>query len=179
MRTDLKHLTLDAMFAALIAVCAQITIPTAIPFTMQTFAIALAIVVLKAKHAFVAIGVYFAIGFAGVPVFSMFRGGVSVLFSPNAGYILGFFAMLLPFAIVPQKLLQSGIAVIFFLFVSQLLCYACGTLWYIVFMQKSNVISGIAEALSICVVPFVAGDILKIIAAVCVGERLKKYRING
>ena len=68
-----KELTLTGIMAALIALCAWLTIPTTVPFTMQTFAIFLAVGLLGGKLGSLAVGVYLLLGAVGLPVFPGFR----------------------------------------------------------------------------------------------------------
>ena len=72
-------IALIAVFAALIAAFAMLPPipvgPLGVPFTLQTFAIALTGLVL---------------GLIGLPIFSGMRGGIAVLAGPSAGYILAF-----------------------------------------------------------------------------------------
>ena len=89
-----KIKTLDmayvAMFAILIAICAWISIPMTIPFTMQTFGIFLAVGVLGGKRGSLAVLVYLLMGIVGLPVFSGFTGGIGCLAGATGGYIVGF-----------------------------------------------------------------------------------------
>lgn len=78
-----------SLFAALIAVCAQMCLPFVVPFTMQTFALLMALMLLK-NDAIVSILVYITLGAVGVPVFAGFKGGAAVLAGPTGGYIFGF-----------------------------------------------------------------------------------------
>lgn len=70
-----KSLTQTALAAALIAVCAWITIPAAVSFTMQTFAVFTAVGLLGAKRGTLSVVLYIMLGALGLPVFSGFRGG--------------------------------------------------------------------------------------------------------
>ncbi|CAN5196194.1 biotin transporter BioY [soil metagenome] len=85
-------LALIAAFAALIAVCAQISFEglADVPFTLQMFAIFLAGAVLGAKRGFLAVVLYLAVGTAGVPVFAQWSGGPSVWTGASAGYLIAF-----------------------------------------------------------------------------------------
>lgn len=84
---------LIATFAAFVAVCAVLpAIPTggAVPITLQTFGVALTGLVLGPRRGALALLLYVAVGLAGVPVLSGAVGGLGVLASPSAGYLLAF-----------------------------------------------------------------------------------------
>ena len=87
------NLVYMALGAVLIALCSWITVPAAVPFTMQTFAVFFILSALGGKRGTVTILVYIALGAAGVPVFSQFGAGPGVLLGNTGGYILGFLAM--------------------------------------------------------------------------------------
>lgn len=95
MISKIRTLTFAALFAALIAVCAQLTVPmpSGVGFTLQTFAIALSGYLLGAGLGTAAVLAYLLVGLAGVPVFSGFQGGLHVLFGPTGGFLLGFLPM--------------------------------------------------------------------------------------
>ena len=76
--------------AALIALCAWLSVPAAIPFTMQTFAVVAAAGTLGARRGAAALGLYILLGALGLPVFSGFQGGVGALLGAAGGYIVGF-----------------------------------------------------------------------------------------
>lgn len=90
-RSATTDVALVATFAALIAACAMLTIPVgAVPVTLQTFAVLLTGAVLGPRRAALALGLYLAIGMAGVPVFSGGRTGLMVLAGPSVGYVVSF-----------------------------------------------------------------------------------------
>lgn len=85
------NIALVASFAALTAVCSIVAIPVgAVPVTLQTFAVLLAGAVLGARRGALAILLYLAVGFAGLPIFSQGFGGPAVLGRPSVGYLLAF-----------------------------------------------------------------------------------------
>ena len=85
-----RNLVLTGIMAALLALCAWISIPTAVPFTLQTLGVFLAVGVLGGKLGSLAVGVYLLLGAVGLPVFSHFTGGIGALIGTTGGYLLGF-----------------------------------------------------------------------------------------
>ena len=71
--TSTKMKTLDmayiGLFAVIIAICSWISIPTVVPFTLQTFAVFLAVAVLGGKRGALSVIVYVLLGAVGLPVF--------------------------------------------------------------------------------------------------------------
>ena len=154
---------------ALLAVSAWITVPLGpVPFTMQTFVLALLPQVMRTRDAVFTVAVYLLLGATGVPVFSGFQGGLGVLVGPTGGYLLGFAAGM-PVAgavahagALPRR--TRGVAAgVVLLAVS----YVLGTL------QLMNVYRIDAPAaLAVAVVPFVVPDVVKVVASVGVAERV-------
>lgn len=80
-----------ALFAVVMAVCSWISIPILeVPYTLQTFAVFLAVGVLGGKRGTLAVLVYILLGAVGVPVFAGFTGGLGYLLGNTGGYIIGF-----------------------------------------------------------------------------------------
>ncbi|MFE8699506.1 biotin transporter BioY [Cytobacillus sp. FJAT-54145] len=87
----LRSMIVTALFAAIIGVLAQVTIPLPlVPITGQTLAIGLAATILGARYGTISVILYLIIGSAGVPVFAEFSGGISKLVGPTGGYLVGF-----------------------------------------------------------------------------------------
>lgn len=160
-----KNLTLAGLFAALTAICAWITIPAFdIGFTMQTFAVFLALGLLGGKWGTVSILIYLLLGAMGMPVFSGFRGGFGALLGVTGGYLWGFlisgllYRMLEPFGKLPAMIC------------GMLGCYLCGSLWFLIYAG-----GGPELVLLRCVVPYLIPDAAKIWLAYRLSHRLVKY----
>lgn len=93
-RFGARDLSLISVFAALIAVLTLVpAVPVGalgVPITLQTLAVSLTALVLGAWRGAGSVALYVAVGLAGVPIFAKFSGGLGVLASPSAGYLLSF-----------------------------------------------------------------------------------------
>lgn len=92
-KSGAKRIARIALFTALTAACAQISIPLpgGVPITLQTLAVMLAAAILRWDGVFV-LAAYLFLGLVGVPVFSNF-GSTANLFSPTGGFLVGFLPM--------------------------------------------------------------------------------------
>lgn len=169
--------TYVALFAALIAVCAYITIPLpfGVPFTMQTFGVFAALAMLGGRRGTAAISVYILLGAVGVPVFAGFRGGVSVLLGPTGGYIAGFIAAALVYWLITScrnNLLFRIMAMV----AVMATYYVFGTVWFVV--VTGGGVAGLAAAAVKCVLPFVIPDAVKCAAALVIAGRINSKFIG-
>ena len=80
------------IFAVLLAVCSWISLPFAVPFTLQTFGVFMTLETLGGKRGTMAILVFLLMGLVGLPVFSGFRGGPGCLPEPQEGILLDLFS---------------------------------------------------------------------------------------
>lgn len=89
--TRVRHLALILIGAAIVALTAQIYIPTQpVPFTGQTFGVLVVGGALGFRRGAAALGLYVLIGAIGIPVYSEGRAGTEVLLGVTGGYLLGF-----------------------------------------------------------------------------------------
>lgn len=167
---SIKSMTKISITSVLIAICAWLTIPYAVPFTMQTFGIFFALLFLGGKKGTASISLYLLLGALGIPVFSGFSGGLGHLFGATGGYMLGFLLTGLIYIICESlfgKLLRTSVlSLILGLFV----CYIFGTLWFSIYKGNMSFLS----AVSVCVVPFIIPDLLKLTLAVVIVKKIKK-----
>ena len=167
-----------ALFAVLMAVCAWITVPLPKPlvqFTLQTFAMFMALTTLGGRRGLYAMVVYLLLGAVGVPVFSGFRGGVGVLLDTTGGYIIGFAAAALVYWLLTAKLGDSLPVKIAACVLGLAVCYAFGTAWFLVLYARTTGPIGVTTALSWCVLPYIVPDLLKLALAVVLSGRIKKF----
>ena len=173
-----KHLsTLDmayiAMGAVLITICSWISIPTTVPFTLQTFAVFVALLTLGAERGTLSVLVYVLMGAVGIPVFSGFTGGIGVLLGNTGGYILGFIFMGLIHILFTRLFGKNNVMEIVSLLTGLATCYAFGTVWFMTVYMKSTGPVGILTVLAWCVFPFIIPDLLKMALAVIISRRVR------
>ena len=160
-----------AVFAVLMAVCSWISVPTAVPFTLQTFAVFMAVGVLGTMS----VALYIILGAVGVPVFAGMTGGIGILTGTTGGYIVGFlFSALVMWAMekIPGK---KSVIQILSMAVGLIVCYAFGTAWFMAVYMKTSGPVGLMAVLGWCVIPFIIPDIIKIVMAYGLSRKLKKY----
>ena len=158
-------MVLCGLFAALTVICSWVSIPVFhVTFTLQTFALYLALFTLGGKWGTGCIAVYLLLGAVGLPVFSGFRGGMGALLGITGGFLWGFLLAALTYWALYKLCKPIGVIV------GLLLCYACGCGWYCLYM--GNV--GLPAAILQCVLPYVIPDLLKISLAYSLSTRLQR-----
>ena len=175
MKNKAYDLVLIALFVALMAICAWITIPAAVPFTMQTFGVFLALLLLGGKRGTICMAVYLLLGAVGLPVFSGFRGGVGALVGSTGGYLVGFIVSALLMWALTGFARRNRWTLAVALAVSLLACYAFGTVWFVVVSVRAGKAMTFGTALSFCVLPYILPDAAKIWLAYFLSKRLKRF----
>ena len=172
MRFRTKDLCYTALTAVLIAVCSWLSVPTAVPFTMQTFAVFCALELLGGARGTAAVAIYLLLGAVGVPVFAGFTGGLGILFGATGGYLLGFLLTGLCYWLLarPDGALWRRVAA---LLLGLLLCYGFGTFWFMQVYSRANGPLGLMTALGWCVFPFLLPDALKLVLALTLSARVR------
>ena len=163
-----------SLFAVLMAVCSWIYVPFVVPFTMQTFAVFLALNFLGGMRGTVAILLYLSIGAVGVPVFSGFTAGVGVLLGQNGGYMLGWLIAGLTVWLFDLLPIKKTVSRIISSIVGLVICYAVGTVWFAAVYARTSGEIGFLAVLSMCVFPFILPDAIKLALAYWLSIRLRK-----
>lgn len=155
-----KKITFIAVFAALLAVCAQIAIPlpTGVSLTLQTFSVALCGFVLGPFLGASAIVVYIALGAVGLPVFTGFNSTAAIV-GPTGGFIFGF----IPFAaLCGKKSIPFGI-------IGLLLCHIAGFVRYSFFANIPLWSAFVTVSL-----PYLIKDAVSVLLAYYISKRITK-----
>lgn len=170
-----KELVFTALMAVIIAVCSWISIPTTVPFTLQTFGVFMAVGLLGGKKGTISVLVYILLGAVGVPVFAGFSGGIGVLFGTTGGYIVGFLLSGLVYWAMTAAFGEKLPIMIVAMVLGLIVCYAFGTAWFMIVYAKNTAPIGLMTALGWCVFPFIIPDCIKIALAIVLTKQLKKY----
>ena len=150
-------------FAVITMLGAYVRIPlpfTPVPLTLQTMCVLLSGAFLGGKFGLISQLIYLFWGFSGMPVFTGASFGLSHIWGPTGGYLLGFAAASLFIGNFLHNN-KNNPAVIFGLFcLADCIILACGTLW-IKFLFGVN----LQTAVLLGFVPFIIGDVIKAGAA--------------
>ena len=168
----IRNLSNVALGAALICVCSWISIPTPVPFTMQTFAVFFVLSTLGGGWGTASILLYVFLGALGLPVFSRFNAGVGVLFGSTGGYVLGFILMGLLYFILSRLFGEKPFLEVLYLLLGLFILYVFGTFWFYFVYLKGGEKAGLTAILSWCVFPFVVPDLIKLFLALLLKKRL-------
>ena len=164
-RFSSKNMVLCSLFAALIAICAWISIPVSdVAFTLQTFGVFLSLGLLGGKRGCSTVLIYLLLGAVGLPVFSGFRGGPGMLAGVTGGYLWGFL-----FAALAYRLTER-FGKLPAMITGQIVCYLCGSLWFYLYTG-----GGLWLILLRCVIPYLFGDAVKIALAYTLSRRLARH----
>jgi len=169
-KASIKGLVYAALFGALTAAGAFIVIPlTPVPITAQTFFLNIAAVLLGGSLGALSQFIYVMLGIVGIPVFEGGKAGLGVIFGPTGGYLLGFIIAAFVIGMINQMKKSAGISWnIFSMFIGMLIIYFCGSLQLSLVAKMS-----FHKALTIGALPFIPGDIIKILLAAIISSRLK------
>jgi biotin transport system substrate-specific component len=158
----LRDLLLIVGGSLLVAGMAQVRIPlpfTPVPITGQTFAVLVVGAALGPRRGPAALLVYLLEGLLGLPFFAGGTSGLAALLGPTGGYLLGFVAAAWLVGLLAARGMDRRFpgALLAFL-IGEIVIYLCGVAWLSAFL-------GLQRALVAGFLPFVIGDILKMLAA--------------
>lgn len=164
------QIALVGVMAAILCVIGPFAIPIGpVSITLATFGIILSGYVLGPKLGTLAVLVYLLLGAVGLPVFSGAIGGLSKFVGPTGGYLIGWLALSFLTGLFVVKFKGKIAFHVLGAVLGSLVLYVIGTVWFIVVTGFT-----LEYALAVCVLPFLVGDAIKIIAAIAVGFALKR-----
>ena len=169
-KINIRQMTLISLFAALTAVGAFLSLPLQpVPLSLQTLFTLLAGMVLGSARGALSQVIYVFLGVIGLPVFAGFKAGIGILFGPSGGFLWGF--IICAFLVGKMAEGKRGKNIFYYFLVGLM-----GTIIiYILGIAQLSLVLGIGirKAIAIGMLPFLLGDILKIIAASFITHKLK------
>lgn len=167
-----KDLTLIGLMTALICILGPLSIAlpfTPVPISFTNLAIYFVVMVIGWKRGTISYLVYVLMGAVGFPVFSAFSGGLSKLSGPTGGYLIGFIFLTLISGWFLEKfhgnISMYGVGMI----LGTTVAYLFGTIWLCMQMNLTFM-----QGLAVGVLPYIPGDIVKMIVAVFIGSTIRK-----
>ena len=167
-----RKLTRGAICVTLIVIASYIAFPlplTPSMVTAQTLVINVIGLILTPKEALLTMGIYTTMGIIGLPVFVGGSSGIGKILGPSGGYYIAF--LIVPAVISLLKGQRSSFKryLLVTIGVGIPIIYFFGTLGMSIYQQV-----GFIEVLTLSVLPFIVGDLMKCIGAVYVSLALKK-----
>ncbi len=170
-----RQLAVIGVMTAVTCILAPFSLPIGpVPISLTNLAIYFSLYVLGTKYGCVSYLVYLLIGFIGVPVFSGFTSGPGKLLGPTGGYLIGFIPMALVAGVLIDKFSSKRIVCLLGMIGGTIIAYAFGTLWlaYQAGMDwKAALMAG--------VIPFVPGDLAKMVLAMIAGPQIRKQLVRA
>ena len=166
----LKSIFLVLSGVIFLSIMSQLIIPlyfTPVPISLGSFGVILIALLYGTKLGTATVLSYVVAGSLGAPIFAGFKAGS--LFSPTGGYILGYIAAALILGFLSDKgIAKSYVKTFLSLLLASAAILVLGALVLILFVPSKNVFM-------IGVLPFIPGDMLKIVAATLLFPRLWKF----
>lgn len=166
--SKIKQISLCAIFTAIIAATAWLSIPTpfGINLTFQLFGVCLAAFILGAKGALAATAVYIALGAAGLPVFSYFTGGFGILIGISGGFLWGFLISAILCGV--SKNIRYKVTKYTLMTLAVLLCHTAGIIQFCIVTGN-----GVWTAFLTVSLPFLPKDLILVFLAEIISKKIK------
>ncbi len=162
----IKYTVLCGVLTALLCVIGPLALPIGgIPITLITFVIYVIAASFDPRISITCVVLYIIIGCIGLPVFSGYSGGIVHLAGPGGGFILGYIPMVILIALFRDSTVKRTLSIC----ISTLILYVCGCVGYMI-----NVDHSLSAVITVCVLPFIPGDMIKIILSLILIPRFKR-----
>ena len=175
-KSRVQKMVLSALFAALTAVCSQIAVPTpwGVPFHLALFSIFVTGAVLGPWWGCASQLIYTALACIGVPVLAGFNSGAGALVGKTGGYVIGYIPMVVIVGLFARGFANSRWWTMAGMLLGTAVCYLFGSIWFVVLTRVN-----IATCLAMCVLPYLVPDIIKMVLATLLVEKLNRiYKVD-
>ena len=165
-----KRMAFIAIMAAVICVASPFSIPIGpIPISLANLVIWTAVYLLGAVDGTLSTIIFILLGAVGLPVFSGGAGGLAKLTGATGGYIIGYIFMALVAGFTMEAAKRKTIPTFLAFILGDAICYVIGTAWFVHLTGKT-----LAASMSLCVTPFIPGDLIKIALSIAIGMSVRK-----
>jgi biotin transport system substrate-specific component len=177
--TKTMSITMIAFMTAILCILAPFSLPlSTVPISLGTFAVYLCAVILGPQKGVISVLLYIMLGLVGLPVFAEGMAGFGVLAGPTGGYLIGYIVIAFFTGFFAKRWGKRPVIVILGMMLGTIGCYLIGTVWLGLQLKL-----GVWEALMAGVIPFIPGDIMKMISCTAVAlpirKQLKVYLESG
>ena len=169
-------LLMSLLMACFTGLMAQVIIPlpwTPVPITAQTFAVLCSGLFLGKKYGCLSQILYIVLGVAFIPWFGGMTGGLEILLGSTGGFLIGFIIASYFIGYISEKYAEARsfrkmVAVIGI--ANFALIYIPGLAGLALWMSLQGATFTVVDILMMGLVPFIVGDIVKILAAASVSK---------
>ncbi len=166
---SIHQIAMTGLMAALLCFLGPLSIPIGpVPISFTNFALYLIVYLLNTKLALLSFCIYLLIGILGLPVFSGYSGGLGKLAGPTGGYLVGFlFLVLIAGFFVHTYHTKTSLSIVG-MALGTFVAYLFGAIWFALEAKCT-----LWYAFTVCVLPFILGDIIKILLASHIGPMIR------
>lgn len=164
-----------ALMAAVTCILGPLSLPIGpVPISLTTMVLYFTAVLLGWKKGTVSCLLYLLIGLVGIPVFSGFTAGPGKLLGPTGGYMIGYIFLTMISGWFIEKF--PGKRAMYFagMILGTIVCYTLGTAW-LAYEAKMT----LQAALMAGVVPFIPGDLIKMVLAILIAPLIKSPLVKA
>lgn len=171
-----QNMVIIGLITAITCIIAPFSIPlpfSPVPITLTNLVLYISPYILGTKKSTISYIIYLLLGTVGLPIFSGFAGGLGKLVGPTGGYLIGFIFLVAITGIFVEKCGSHRALVLIGMILGTAVCYIFGTFW----LAKQLEMTFMA-ALAVGVTPYLIGDFVKMIIAICIGPVLRSRLSN-
>lgn len=174
-KSNIYALAMTAVMAAVISAVSPFAIPIGpISLSLCTLVLYITPYILGWRGSAAATLVFIMLGMVGVPVFTGFAGGLGKVLGPTGGYIAGYIPLVIITGLTIKLFPANRVLQFLGMIAATAVLYTLGTAWYCV---QSG--SDLPTAMKWCVIPFIPGDLVKMILAAIAGPMLRERLVKA
>lgn len=163
------------LMTAITCVLGPLSLPIGpVPISLTNLVIYFTVVLLGWKKGTISYIVYLLLGLVGLPVFAGFTAGPAKLFGPTGGYLIGFIFLAIISGLFIEKFPGKRAMYFVGMVLGTIVCYALGTAWLAYEAEMT-----FQAALMAGVIPFIIGDIAKMVIAILVAPMIKNPLVKA